>query len=89
MPYTMGLLNSIPRVDKAAEHQERLQAIPGNVPNPLYLPEGCAFHPRCRYATEACKADVPALVDSGGGHTVRCIHYEAIQAGTAKEGVVA
>lgn len=88
MPYTMGLLNSIPRVDKAAEHQERLQAIPGNVPNPLYLPEGCAFHPRCRYATEACKADVPALIDSGGGHTVRCIHYEAIQAGTAKEAVV-
>ena len=89
MPYTMGLLNSIPRVDKAAEFQERLQAIPGNVPNPLYLPEGCTFHPRCRYATEACQADVPPLIDSGGGHTVRCIHYEAIQAGTAKETVVA
>src|SRR5690606_20703858 len=44
MPYTLGLMNSIPRVDRAAEHQERLQAIPGNVPNPLNLPEGCAFH---------------------------------------------
>ena len=46
MPYTLGLLNSIPRMDKTVEHQERLEAIPGNVPNPLYLPAGCSFHPR-------------------------------------------
>ena len=52
MPYTLGLLNSIPRVDKAAEHQDRLEAIPGNVPNPLYLPPGCSFHPRCRFVVE-------------------------------------
>ena len=78
MPYTRGLLNSIPRVDKAAIHQDRLEAIPGNVPNPLHLPDGCAFHPRCKYAQEACKADIPALEDTGGGHMVRCIRWDEI-----------
>ena len=73
MPYTLGLLNSIPRVDKAAEYQERLEAIQGNVPNPLYLPEGCAFHPRCKYMVEDCKKDIPPLEDLGGEHMVRCI----------------
>lgn len=86
MPYTLGLLNSIPRVDRAAEHQDRLEAIPGNVPNPLYLPEGCAFHPRCRFAIEECKEAIPPLVDTGGGHMVRCIRWDDL---TLKEEVVA
>jgi len=76
MPYTLGLMNSIPRVDRAAEHQDRLEAIPGNVPNPLYLPEGCAFHPRCRFATDECKQVNPALEDTGNGHMVRCIRWK-------------
>jgi oligopeptide/dipeptide ABC transporter ATP-binding protein len=78
MPYTGGLLNSIPRVDKAAIHQERLEAIPGNVPNPLHLPEGCAFHPRCKFAQDECKEAIPPLVDTGGGHMVRCIRWDEI-----------
>ena len=78
MPYTLGLLNSIPRVDRAAEHQERLQAIPGNVPNPLYLPAGCAFHPRCRFVQDRCREAIPPLVDSGGGHEVRCIRWNEL-----------
>ncbi len=78
MPYTLGLMNSIPRVDRAAEHQERLEAIPGNVPNPLYLPEGCAFHPRCRFAKDQCKAAIPSLEDTGGGHMVRCIRWKEL-----------
>ncbi|MFA5595107.1 MAG: ABC transporter ATP-binding protein [Trueperaceae bacterium] len=78
MPYTLGLLNSIPRVDKAAVHQERLQAIPGNVPNPLYLPEGCSFHPRCRFAQDKCKVAVPELEDSGNGHMVRCVRWNEL-----------
>ena len=78
MPYTRGLLNSIPRVDQAATHQERLEAIPGNVPNPLHLPDGCAFHPRCKYATDDCKQAIPSLVDTGGGHMVRCIRWDEI-----------
>ncbi|UCH25048.1 MAG: ABC transporter ATP-binding protein [Trueperaceae bacterium] len=78
MPYTVGLLNSIPRVDKAALHQERLEAIPGNVPNPLYLPEGCSFHPRCKFAIDQCKDAIPNLEDSGSGHMVRCIRWQEL-----------
>ena len=78
MPYTLGLLNSIPRVDRAAEHQERLQAIPGNVPNPLNLPVGCAFHPRCRFVQEKCKVAVPDLEDTGHGHMVRCVRWQEL-----------
>jgi oligopeptide/dipeptide ABC transporter ATP-binding protein len=79
MPYTMGLLHSIPRVDQAAEHQERLNAIPGNVPNPLHLPGGCSFHPRCAHATNVCKQGIPPLEDTGGGHMVRCIRWSEVQ----------
>lgn len=86
MPYTLGLMNSIPRVDKAAEHQERLEAIPGNVPNPLYLPAGCAFHPRCRFAIDDCKKAIPPLEDTGNGHMVRCIRWKEL---SLKEKVVA
>lgn len=79
-PYTMGLLNSVPRLDLTHNQQDRLEAIPGNVPNPLYLPSGCAFHPRCRYAKKGiCDAEVPSLVDSGGGHMVRCVRWQEIQ----------
>ncbi len=78
MPYTLGLMNSIPRVDRATEHQERLQAIPGNVPNPLDLPEGCAFHPRCRFAQERCKEAIPPLEDAGDGHQVRCVRWNEL-----------
>lgn len=79
MPYTLGLMNSIPRVDKAASHQARLEAIPGNVPNPLYLPEGCAFNPRCQFAQPKCKEAIPALEDTGGGHMVRCVRWNELE----------
>ena len=79
MPYTLGLMNSIPRVDKAAEHQERLEAIPGNVPNPLYLPQGCSFHPRCAFVREKCKEAIPPLEDTGGGHMVRCVRWNELE----------
>jgi len=79
MPYTLGLMNSIPRVDRAATIQQRLQAIPGNVPNPLSLPPGCAFHPRCRYIDkDRCVQDIPALEDSGAGHMVRCVRHKEL-----------
>ena len=79
MPYTLGLMNSIPRVDRAATIQQRLQAIPGNVPNPLSLPPGCAFHPRCRYIDkDRCVQDIPALEDSGDGHMVRCVRHKEL-----------
>jgi oligopeptide/dipeptide ABC transporter ATP-binding protein len=78
MPYTLGLLNSIPRVDRAAEHQDRLMAIPGNVPNPLNLPQGCAFHPRCRFVQDKCKVAIPNLEDTGNGHMVRCVRWQEL-----------
>jgi oligopeptide/dipeptide ABC transporter ATP-binding protein len=79
MPYTLGLMNSIPRVDRAATTQARLEAIPGNVPNPLNLPQGCAFHPRCRFVDkERCTAAVPALEDAGNGHMVRCVRHKEL-----------
>ncbi len=79
MPYTLGLLNSIPRVDKVAEHQLRLEAIPGNVANPLRLPPGCSFHPRCRFVRDQCKEAIPPLEDTGGGHMVRCIRWNELE----------
>ncbi len=81
MPYTMGLLDSVPRVDKAAAHRRRLRAIPGNVPNPAALPGGCAFHPRCRFAIARCGNEKPPLHDTGGGHMARCWRWNDLEAG--------
>jgi oligopeptide/dipeptide ABC transporter ATP-binding protein len=77
-PYTIGLLNSIPSVDYSSGESKRLEAIPGNVPNPLYLPSGCAFHPRCKYVQDACKATVPLLEDTGDGHMSRCLRWKEL-----------
>lgn len=67
-PYTRGLLASIP---KLGERVDELFSIPGNVPNPKYMPEGCKFAPRCAYATEQCKQE-PDFYDLGNGHMSRC-----------------
>lgn len=68
-PYTQGLLKSIP---KLGEHVEELDSIPGNVPNPKYMPAGCKFAPRCEYATERCHKEEPGFFDLGNGHLSRC-----------------
>ncbi|MEA2934362.1 MAG: peptide/nickel transport system ATP-binding protein ddpF [Variibacter sp.] len=81
MPYTIGLLDSVPRVDKAALHRERLRAIPGNVPNPASLPPGCAFHPRCRFVIELCRTETPRLQDTGEGHMSRCWRWNDLATG--------
>ncbi len=81
MPYTRALLRSIPRVDRAATHQERLEAIMGNVPSPLSLPSGCTFHPRCRFTEAPCVAEAPRLEDTGDGHMVRCCRWQAALTG--------
>ena len=75
MPYTIGLLESVPRVDRIAARQERLRGIPGNVPDSLALPQGCPFHPRCRFAFDACRLERPQLEDTGGGHMSRCLRW--------------
>ena len=73
MPYTMGLLESLPRLDQAGS---RLLPIEGQPPNLLRMPPGCAFAPRCRYKMPICDEPVP-LYDFGGGHVARCYLYDA------------
>jgi peptide/nickel transport system ATP-binding protein/oligopeptide transport system ATP-binding protein len=74
MPYTAGLLNSIPRVGSSINKQ-RLQAIPGQVPSLARLPAGCRFGPRCAHAQDACHRSQPALEGAGDGHMIRCIRW--------------
>ncbi|RLB07890.1 MAG: ABC transporter ATP-binding protein [Deltaproteobacteria bacterium] len=69
-PYTMGLLSSVPR-----PHMDELHPIPGNVPNPLEEIPGCRFHPRCTFAKEICRKEVPSLIPLAPGHQARCWLY--------------
>ncbi len=71
-PYTEGLLRSIPRVDTVAT---RLQAIEGTVPNPVELPPGCRFHPRCAYAQAPCAEIDPPLIALAPGRMAACIRH--------------
>lgn len=72
-PYTKGLLSSVPNLDK---DEEKLETINGSVPNPLYLPKGCYFYPRCKDACDRCKTESPRLIEVGKGHKVSCLLYE-------------
>ncbi|HEX5902965.1 MAG TPA: ABC transporter ATP-binding protein [Actinomycetota bacterium] len=71
MPYTWGLLSSIPRLDETGE-RERLNPIRGLPPSLIFVPEGCAFHPRCPYVFDRCREEVPELLPSDGHHASRC-----------------
>jgi len=70
-PYTQGLIKSIPKLEV---QQEYLDSIPGSVPNPLDMPQGCAFHPRCPLATEQCKLSKPTLENINDSHKRRCFN---------------
>ena len=72
-PYTKGLLDSIPQL---GEKKKRLDAIPGQVPDPMHLPVGCKFHPRCYLMIEECKKIEPSLVQVNGDHFSRCIRWK-------------
>jgi peptide/nickel transport system ATP-binding protein len=69
-PYTQGLINSIPT---RATHGSLLRQIPGMTPSLLHLPQGCAFRPRCTYATDSC-LQVPQLTELPLSRSVRCWH---------------
>lgn len=73
-PYTMGLLDSIPRVDLTGSH--RLTAIPGQPPSLINLPPGCAFAPRCSFANKVsnnkCRVTEPELIEKSAEHFARC-----------------
>ena len=68
-PYTLGLFESIPRLDADTE---RLKPIPGLMPDPANLPAGCPFSPRCPLAQDRCRAERPESRDLGNGHLVKC-----------------
>jgi oligopeptide/dipeptide ABC transporter ATP-binding protein len=69
MPYTRGLLESIPSQGKRGQ---RLSAIKGTVPNPFRMPPGCKFEPRCPYAWDTCVESEPTLIEIGQERTARC-----------------
>lgn len=76
-PYTLGLLGSVPRLD-APREAGKLTQIPGEVPDPTFLPTGCAFHPRCDYAVALCGVEDPGVEEVGEGHGVACWEWEGV-----------
>jgi peptide/nickel transport system ATP-binding protein len=82
MPYTRGLLNSIPILSKDSTgkvKKKRLETIPGIVPNMLHLPQGCRFQERCSYVIDKCKErepelrEIPAKIPTELSHAIRCV----------------
>jgi peptide/nickel transport system ATP-binding protein len=80
-PYTVGLMTSIPRI---GDERDRLDTIPGTMPDLVEVPPGCSFHPRCPFAEEACSRTEPRLVDVETGekpdglsdvHAASCLAY--------------
>ena len=81
-PYTWGLMHSIPHIEKDLD---RLEAIPGNVPNPLNFPTGCKYNTRCPFATDKCRTDEPDIVEVEEGHHVACWHIDKLEAKKEEE----
>ncbi|MBV8911427.1 MAG: ABC transporter ATP-binding protein [Acetobacteraceae bacterium] len=81
MPYTIGLMRSIPQLELAGQRQAELFAIPGAVPDPLDPPPGCAFAPRCAWRIAPCDAGMPALEAVDPGHLARCLRWREIGEG--------
>ena len=70
-PYTVGLLNALPRIDKK---QDRLNAIPGLIADPQNLPNGCPFNPRCEFCNHECKTSEPHMIAINDNHHVACFN---------------
>jgi oligopeptide/dipeptide ABC transporter ATP-binding protein len=68
-PYTIGLFNSKPRIE---DERVTLDYIPGAVPNPLHMPRGCPFHPRCSSVMDICRSTEPPEATLRQGHFIRC-----------------
>jgi peptide/nickel transport system ATP-binding protein len=71
-PYTSGLIECLPDVSKSTD---RLTSIPGTTPNPIKMPKGCAFHPRCPKAMKICKKQEPPEIITSKEHKVSCHLY--------------
>jgi oligopeptide transport system ATP-binding protein len=76
-PYTLGLMRSLARPDVKGE---RLQPIVGSPPDLLNIPSGCAFHPRCPYARDLCRSEIPSRVPVSDGRTSACHFSEEVLA---------
>ena len=83
MPYTAGLLGSVPRLD--ARQGARLVPIPGAPPSLAALPPGCPFAPRCPLAIDDCRAAEPELIEVGPDHSAACIRTEHVAGRSAAE----
>jgi oligopeptide/dipeptide ABC transporter ATP-binding protein len=83
MPYTAGLLGSVPRLD--APQGARLVPIPGAPPSLAELPPGCPFAPRCPLAIDDCRAAEPELITVGPDHTAACIRTEQVTGRSAAD----
>jgi peptide/nickel transport system ATP-binding protein len=79
-PYTMGLMDSLPRPDV---HTERLHPIKGAPPDLLAIPPGCPFHPRCPHVQRRCVEEVPPLLAVGADRFSACHFWEEVQRGRA------
>jgi len=77
-PYTRGLMAAIPSV---TEKKGELEYIKGSVPNLIYPPSGCRFHPRCKYAKDICNKEKPKLIEVEPGHWVACHFVDELQKG--------
>ena len=75
-PYTRGLLNAIPRLDKSSK--KVLSTIPGMVPSLFDFLPGCRFQNRCDYVQEQCTQDIPVLESDSDGHQVRCFRFREL-----------
>lgn len=85
MPYTVGLLQSIPRID--ALGTARLASIAGSPPSPVDLPPGCAFAPRCPVASDECSAAIPNLISIGPEREAACIRLDEVRARQSSGGL--
>jgi len=74
-PYAEALLAAVPRLDM----RKTLRVIPGNIPNLIYPPPGCRFHPRCKYAKQHCNEKIPILEEIEEGHFVACHEWRNIK----------
>ena len=84
MPYTDGLMRSVPRLERAGRGDEPLDTIEGFVPDPSRLPAGCAFHPRCpHHVPGRCDERLPPLEEAESGHRLRCLRWREL-AGSAR-----
>lgn len=74
-PYTQILIHAAPVID--TKHKEREYEIRGETPSPIDIPKGCAFHPRCPFATEKCRTAEPVMTEDANGRMVKC-HYPLV-----------